>query len=55
MEFTINQIAEMLNGEVIGNPNICINQLTKIQEGREHLFYLTQSIMIISIKQSLQL
>ena len=36
MEFTINQIAEMLNGEVIGNPNICINQLTKIEEGREH-------------------
>ena len=36
MEFTINQIAEMLNGEVIGNPNIWINQLTKIEEGREH-------------------
>ena len=36
MEFTINQIAEMLNGEVIGNPNICINQLTKIEEGRVH-------------------
>ena len=36
MEFTINQIAEMLNGDVIGNPNILINQLTKIEEGREH-------------------
>ena len=36
MKFTINQIAEMLNGEVIGNPNIWINQLTKIEEGREH-------------------
>ena len=36
MEFTISQIAEMLNGEVIGNPNIWINQLTKIEEGREH-------------------
>ena len=36
MEFTISQIAEMLNGEVIGNPNVCINQLTKIEEGREN-------------------
>ena len=36
MEFTISKIAEMLNGEVIGNPNIWINQLTKIQEGCEH-------------------
>ena len=36
MEFTINQIAEMLNGEVIGNPNVYINQLTKIEEGREN-------------------
>ena len=36
MEFTISQIAEMLNGEVIGNPNVYINQLTKIEEGREH-------------------
>ncbi len=36
MEFTISQIAEMLNGEVIGNPNVCINQLTKIEEGCEN-------------------
>ena len=36
MEFTTSEIAEMLNGEVIGNPNIWINQLTKIEEGREH-------------------
>ena len=36
MEFTISQIAEIVNGEVIGNPNIWINQLTKIEEGREH-------------------
>ena len=36
MEFTISQIAEMLNGEVIGDPNVYINQLTKIEEGREH-------------------
>ena len=36
MEFTISQIAEMLNGEVIGNPNVYINQLTKLEEGREN-------------------
>ena len=36
MKFTIGEIGEMLNGEVIGNPNIWINQLTKIEEGREH-------------------
>ena len=36
MEFTISQIAEMLNGEVIGNPKVYINQLTKIEEGREN-------------------
>ena len=36
MEFTISQIAEMLNGEVIGDPNVYINQLTKIEEGREN-------------------
>ena len=36
MEFTISQIAEMLNGEVIGNPNVYINQLSKIEEGSEH-------------------
>ena len=36
MKFTISKIAEMLNGEVIGNPNIWINQLTKIEEGCEH-------------------
>ena len=55
MEFTINQIAEMLNGEVIGNPNICINQLTKIEEGRVHSlsFYPIQNILNTSIKRSL--
>ena len=36
MEFTISKIAEMLDGEVIGNPKIWINQLTKIEEGCEH-------------------
>ena len=36
MKFTISKIAEMLNGEVIGNPKIWINQLTKIEEGCEH-------------------
>ena len=55
MEFTINQIAEMLNGEVIGNPNVCINQLTKIEEGREipYHFYRIQNILDTSIKRNL--
>ena len=57
MEFTINQIAEMLNGEVIGNSNICINQLTKIEEGREHSlsFLSNPKYKEHLIKQSLQL
>jgi UDP-3-O-[3-hydroxymyristoyl] glucosamine N-acyltransferase len=33
MEFTINQIAAMLNGEVLGDGTIKINTLKKIQEG----------------------
>lgn len=33
MKFTVNQIAEMLNGVVDGDPNIILNQLAKIEEG----------------------
>ncbi len=33
MKFTVNQIAEMLNGVIDGDPNIMLNQLTKIEEG----------------------
>ena len=40
MEFTISQIAEMLNGEVIGNPNVCINQLNRNIIDNEILKYI---------------
>lgn len=36
MKFTANQIAEMLNGVVEGDPTITLNQLTKIEEGCTH-------------------
>ncbi len=36
MKFTVNQIAEMLNGVVEGDPNIILNQLAKIEEGCPH-------------------
>src|SRR5882757_1859685 len=35
MEFTINQIAGMLKGEVRGNGNQKINMLAKIQDAKE--------------------
>lgn len=33
MEFTAAQIAELLGGEVVGNPEIAVNSLSKIEEG----------------------
>ena len=33
MEFTAAQIAELLGGEVVGNPEITVNTLSKIEEG----------------------
>lgn len=35
MEFTVEQIAFMLNGEIKGNKSLKINQLAKIEEGTE--------------------
>jgi UDP-3-O-[3-hydroxymyristoyl] glucosamine N-acyltransferase len=35
MEFTVRQIAEMVNGTVEGNPDIQISHLSKIEEGSE--------------------
>ncbi|MCU0323940.1 MAG: UDP-3-O-(3-hydroxymyristoyl)glucosamine N-acyltransferase [Spirosomaceae bacterium] len=35
MEFTIKQIAQLLNGEIRGNDSLKINQLAKIEEGKE--------------------
>ncbi len=34
MEFTAKQIAELLNGDVEGNPNVVINSFSKIEEGK---------------------
>lgn len=35
MKFTAEQIAEILEGEVIGNPNALVSKLSKIEEGEE--------------------
>ena len=34
MEFSAQQIADFLKGEVIGNPNITVNNFSKIEEGK---------------------
>ena len=36
MKFTVGQIAKMLKGDVVGDSNIVLNKLTKIEEGSEH-------------------
>ena len=36
MEFTAQQVAELLNGTVEGNPDITIHKLAKIEEGEPH-------------------
>ncbi len=33
MKFTAEQIAEILGGEVVGNPNAEVSRLSKIEEG----------------------
>jgi UDP-3-O-[3-hydroxymyristoyl] glucosamine N-acyltransferase len=35
MEFTAKQIAETLNGTIEGNPDVSVNQLSKIEEGKK--------------------
>ena len=35
MKFTATQIAEILNGEIIGNPDVEVHTLSKIEEGIE--------------------
>ena len=34
MKFTAKQIAELLNGEVIGDSNIAIDDISKIEKGK---------------------
>ncbi len=61
MEFSANQIAELLNGEIIGDSEAKVNQLAKIEEGEaqslsflanlayeEHLYTTDASIVIIN-------
>ncbi len=60
MEFTAEQIAGLLNGEVEGNPEIIVNKLSKIEEGEfqslsflanltyeEHLYTTNSSVVIV--------
>ncbi len=35
MKFTASQIAEILQGEIVGNPKVEVNALSKIEEGKE--------------------
>jgi UDP-3-O-[3-hydroxymyristoyl] glucosamine N-acyltransferase len=35
MKFTANQIAEILEGEIVGNENVVVFKLSKIEEGKE--------------------
>jgi UDP-3-O-[3-hydroxymyristoyl] glucosamine N-acyltransferase len=61
MEFTAEQIAGLLNGEVVGNPETMVNKLSKIEEGEpqslsflanmayeEHLYTTNASIVIVN-------
>ena len=36
MEFTAQQIADMLGGVIVGDPNITVNDVSKIEDGRPH-------------------
>jgi UDP-3-O-[3-hydroxymyristoyl] glucosamine N-acyltransferase len=54
MKFTAEQIASILEGEVVGNPNAEVYRLSKIEEGvpKVHsLFYQIQNMPIIYILQ----
>ena len=46
MKFTAQQIADILEGEVVGNPDEEVSKLSKIEEGKKDLlpFYLTLNI-----------
>jgi UDP-3-O-[3-hydroxymyristoyl] glucosamine N-acyltransferase len=61
MEFTAEQIAGLLNGNVEGNPDIVVNTLSKIEEGaaqslsflsnlayQEHLYTTDASVVIVN-------
>jgi UDP-3-O-[3-hydroxymyristoyl] glucosamine N-acyltransferase len=61
MEFSANQIAELLNGEIVGNSEAIVNKLAKIEEGEsqslsflanlayeEHIYTTNASIVIVN-------
>ena len=61
MEFSAKQIAELLNGEIVGDSKVIVNKLSKIEEGEinslsflanlayeEHLYSTNASIVIIN-------
>jgi len=35
MKFTAQQIADILDGDIVGNPDVEVNKLSKIEEGKE--------------------
>ncbi len=59
MEFTAQQIADLLGGQVVGDPSAAVNDVAKIEEGRpktltffanpkyEHYVYTTESSVVI--------
>ena len=67
MEFSAEQIAGLLNGEIIGNPQVKVSKLSKIEEGEpqsisflanmayeQYLYTTDASIVIINRDLKLQ-
>lgn len=61
MEFSAEQIAGLLNGEIVGNPQVKVNKLSKIEEGKaqsisflanmayeQHIYTTDASIVIVN-------
>ena len=47
MEFTAQQIADMLGGVIVGDPNITVNDVSKIEDGRPHTAHTTNPVPLI--------
>lgn len=62
MKFSARQIAEFLHGELVGNPSVEVNNLSKIEEGTPgtlsflanpkytHYIYQTHASIVLYIK-----
>ena len=50
MKFTAQQIAEILNGEIVGDSEVEVNSLAKIEEGENNSFQKINSWTIRSEK-----